>query len=967
MSKKQKNVSTVQKASPFKIVLPILIGLLAIGLITTIIALATRPQQSAKVDNPNEVFVTIGDYKITNQQMYETLRSQHGVTKLTEMIDADLLKDVTYTEEQKTEIINKLIYGEDEDMDDEEKAEALKTYKENLAFAGYITDEQVAAYEDLLIKRSVFAEQLYEKWIDKNDFDAEEYEAAYLEKYADKYTSNYSVIYVTFDTENQAKELLKHFGVDTTVTSAGWVDAKVAEELKINETDIKNKDAEVTTSKAAYEAETDEAKKEELKVIYEGHVAALDALKAKKVELEAEKYLDPKEVALTIIKMYNYMNAYYLGGDVATYFDAEGNLLPAYELIKEGVHYTIESVDEVVDAEGKVTCKAYSYVKFNKEELAKLNEVNENIQFTFTSSEAAKLDKPTDSNPTSGSFTSVIMTTLEAFKDLNNYQKAYNPSAKKFTSGRYFYAYKFDAYTAEVSPYDFSSDAAEDKKPSAELMAELKTYLLEETFDDNVETQMLLYHRQENGLKIYDRFLNVSYKSAYVYLHEKTLGMASDKYTAYAEQTKSDKKLAFEYNGKQVSANDLFVVLANQYVGQDTLSFVSSYALLNSEFNEIYNPFKDEILDRNAYAEKVSRFEYVDLFTNGQLKSVKEFKFAFENGIFASYGFEKDYGWNNFVRDYLLQPDTDFLAGSLCESEANDNYINSLYNQDAINAEMKAIYDAYYSLKVVNLLVSVDYNNDSQPDEFVLEEGEEQTSWTEYQQGLVQEFIDAIYAATSTVEKDTIYDKLTEVVNQITKASPNDATWGKYIRAGLRVKAESAQDYTSASSLVQEFHDEMAKIYLFLEESADFALDGKDFTTPYSDHAHFPTVYGYHKVAVLNADARITVDGKESTDLTQLTLAKYEKYLEMKQTGYVKSDDDLSEAEVKAFDTYFAPAITNLYTSNWESLQIITLREKLFNDKQIVFANEAHLTEYVRICNLLKASVEEAIAEENAE
>ena len=40
---------------------------------------------------------------------------------------------------------------------------------------------------------------------------------------------------------------------------------------------------------------------------------------------------------------------------------------------------------------------------------------------------------------------------------------------------------------------------------------------------------------------------------------------------------------------------------------------------------------------------------------------------------------------------------------------------------------------------------------------------------------------------------------------------------------------------------------------------------------------------------------------------------------------------------------------------------------ELFNDKQIVFANEAHLTEYVRICNLLKASVEEAIAEENAE
>lgn len=965
MSKKQKKASTMPKASPFKVVLPILIGLLAIGLITTIIALATRPQSSAKVENPNDVFVTIGDYKITNQQMYETLRSQHGLTKLTELIDADLLKDVKYdtlTDAEKNEIR----YGSFEDLDEEEINDIKENYIENLEFAGYVTPEQIASYEDLLFKRHVFAKDLYAKWVETHDFTPEEYEAAYLEKYSDKFTSNYSVIYVTFDTENQAKELLKHFGVDTTVTSAGWVDAKVAEAIKTNETDIKNKKADIEKATADLAAAA-EADKPALQAILDGHNAALKELENKKVELEAEKYLDPKEVALTIIKMYNYMNAYYLGGDVSNYFDAEGNLLPAYELIKENVHYTIEKVAEQVDAEGKVTCKAYEYVKFNKEALAKLNEVNENIQFTFTSSEAAKLDKPNDSNPTSGSFTSVIMTTLEAFKDLNNYQKAYNPSAKKFTSGRYFYAYKFDAYTAEISTIDFKADAPEDKKPSAELLKELKAYLLEDKFDDNIETQMLLNYRQEKGLKIYDRFLNVSYKSAYVYLYEKTLGMAKDQYPAYAEQTKSHKKLAFAYDGKEYTANDLFEILAEQYVGQDTLTFVSSYALLNSKYNEIYNPFKDEILDRDAYAEKVSRFEYMDLFTNGQLKSVKEFKFAFENGIFASYGFEKGYGWNNFVRDYLLQPDTDFLAGSLCESEANKNYIKSLYNQDDINKAMSEIYDAYYSLKVVNLLVFVDYNNDSQPDKYVVEDGEEQTSWTEYQDELVQSFIDAVYAATETVEKDTLYDKLNEVVKEVTKASPNDATWGKFIKAGLRIKVESAQDYTSSSSLVQEFHDEMAAIYKFLENSADFALDGVDFATPYSGHKHFASEFGYHKVAILNADARVVVDAANSLDYKTLTLAKYEKYLEMKETNHVASEGDLTEQEVKAFDTYFVPALAKIYTSNWESLQIINLRKELFNDEKIKFANKDYLTEYARISNLLEASINEALAEEAAE
>lgn len=966
MSKKQKKVNSVQQASPLKIVLPILIGLLAIGLITTIIALATRPQSSAKVDKPNDVFVTIGDYKITNQQMYETLRSQHGLTKLTELIDADLLKDVTYTEDQKQEVVRNAIYGDAEDMTDEEKAEAMKNYKQNLAYAGYITDEEIAVYEDLLVKRNVYAKQLYKEWVEKNDYAAKDYEAAFLEKYSDKYTSNYSVIYVTFDTEAQAKELLKHFGVDTTVTSAGWVDAKVAEELKTIETDIKNKKNDVEEAQRDLE-KAEESEKEALQVVLDGHKAALAEKEAKKVELEAQKYLDPKEVALTIIKMYNYMNAYYLGGDVSTYFDAEGNLVAGYELLKEGVHYTIENVAEQTDAEGKVTCKAYSYVKFNKEELNKLAEVNENIKFTFTNVEAAKLDKPTDANPTSGSFTSVIMTTLETFKDLNNYQKAYNPSAKKFTSGRYFYAYKFDAYTAEVSPYDFSETAEESKKPSAELLAELKAYLIEDKFDDNIETQMLLYLRQDKGLKIYDRYLNATYKSAYVYLHEKTLGLASDKYTPYVEQTKSNKKLAFECDGKDYTADELFNLLADQYVGQDALSFVSSYGLLNSEYNEIYNPYTDKILDKKAYAEKVSRFEYIDLFTNGQLKSVKEFKFAFENGIFASYGFTKEYGWNNFVKDYLLQQNTDFLAGSLCESEANENYIKSLYNQVDINAEMKKVYDAYYSLKVVNLLVSVDYNNDSNPDSYELEEGKEQTSWTEYQKGLVEEFINAVYGATETVEKDTLYDKLKEVVDQVTKASPNHATWGKYIKAGLRIKVETAQDYTSSSSLVQEFHDEMAKIYLFLEASQDFALDGVDYTTPYSGHNAFVTQYGYHKVAILNADARVVVDANNSLDVNLLTLAKYEKYLEMKQTDYVKTENDLSEQEVKAFETYFIPALNNLYTSNWETLKVIELREKLFNDNLVKFANAEHTAEYVRVSGLVKDSILEAIEEEKAE
>ena len=82
MSKKQKTQSSVKPSSPLKIVLPVLIGLLVVLVATIVIAIVSTPKTSAKVENPNGTFVTIGDYEVTNQKMYEVLRSQYGVNKV---------------------------------------------------------------------------------------------------------------------------------------------------------------------------------------------------------------------------------------------------------------------------------------------------------------------------------------------------------------------------------------------------------------------------------------------------------------------------------------------------------------------------------------------------------------------------------------------------------------------------------------------------------------------------------------------------------------------------------------------------------------------------------------------------------------------------------------------------------------------------------------------------------------------
>ena len=58
--------------------------------------------------------------------------------------------------------------------------------------------------------------------------------------------------------------------------------------------------------------------------------------------------------------MYNFMNAFYNGGDVSNYYDENGKLNPKYNILVDGVHYEVveREVEEVIgEEETKVTKK----------------------------------------------------------------------------------------------------------------------------------------------------------------------------------------------------------------------------------------------------------------------------------------------------------------------------------------------------------------------------------------------------------------------------------------------------------------------------------------------------------------------------------------------------------------------------------------------------------------------------------
>ena len=301
------------------------------------------------------------------------------------------------------------------------------------------------------------------------------------------------------------------------------------------------------------------------------------------------------------------------------------------------------------------------------------------------------------------------------------------------------------------------------------------------------------------------------------------------------------------------------------------------------------------------------------------------------------------------MKDYLNEPTEEFLAAVLAISEAEDNFYNTKYSNEEIQAEAQKIYDAYYSMKVLNMVISTDYDLDGKPDTFKLTEGT-QPYFTEYQMSLVQELSDKFYDAEllAATEGETLEAKLKAINKLYNNATFQDPTWGKYIAAGLHAKVESSTTYTSSSSLVQEFHDEMARLYKEIEAADGFEL-GKftedESAAGYYDVDVFTTAYGYHRVTILGADDRVYFGGDKSTDVTKLTMELYNKYQANK--------DDLSADEQKAVETFITPAISTIGTTNQKNLYKQDLRSTLF--EQVKFASDSKKADYLSLEELYKA------------
>ena len=916
MSKKTKKQNTIAKSNPFKVVLPVLCGLVIAVIVAVVISVATAPAKSAKVSNAKETYVTIGSYKVSKQEMYEALKSGSGLNTLQEIIDTDLLAGVTVSEEEAAEIKEELIYGssdEYEDMTDEEIAEAkekaLRDFNAGLNSMGYLTEEEKEAYIALQVKRYKYAFDAFKA--SEKEYTDEEYEAEYKDGDS-KYEDAVTALIIPFNNEDQLKAYLEIVGVDPLTYTKVW---NRLSDVKKNEETNKA----IATLKEELAALEEESAKE-------AKQAEIDAKTAELVDADTMK-LSEKEITLAYIQLFNLVNAYRVSFDA---FDAEGKLVSGKEILKEGTHYTV--------GENEVT--------FNVDAIKALETAK--LKLTYTEAEAVKTDRPNGSETVShGALDAILFDELKLASEITAVEGEEKPelpvvyleSLHSMSNGVSYLAYKLAATKAE----EVDATALEEAK------ATLKEKMIKEDFNDNIETQYLIELRQANELVIYDKFINASYESAYTYLYETSLGFEAGKYPEYTGAGKKSKSLAFSYkvNGqaKEVSADDFFKALSDRYGAQAIIPKINTYALLsNEEYNTVYNPYNGKVYNKEVYQAAKNGFDIYNLYYYGQLTTLKEFKYAFENDVFATYGFTKDYGWKNFERDYMLIQNDDQLVASLLQNQANTLFNLTQIKTEDLQAEMKKIQDEYYSMKVVNMLITVDYNLDNAPDTYELEEGEEQEFWTAEQIELAKELMADLYSYKDEGDEavTTLEAKLKAIANKYKNATVADATWGKYVQAGLKATVESAADYNSSSSLVEEFHVAMRALYATLE------MDKEDTEAGLGNSEAFPTVYGMHQVSVVKTTAA------EEYDLSTLTVELYKKHI---------NGEEISEAEEKALDTYLEPAINNLVTTNVNAKYKFALRDAMLD--KVSYVDEIVADDFGTYSSSYEAYIDQLIVEEN--
>lgn len=234
-----------------KVIAFILVFILTFGLFGCELKDKTNPQ----ISNPDAILAKLGEYSVTNREVYNYLKAQYGATALINLVDSKLLAEElkAVKEDDIKAAIDKDCYGEDE-LSDDEKLEKEQEFLDNMfisyscvetsiygesiqkqyalslaqqAYAKKILTEEVEAHNAKYAEFKKLSEEEQEKLLEEYENLSEEEQAEteepvsapyfadskYSTKYANDNYSEYKAIIVPFNSAREVEIALSQKGI----------------------------------------------------------------------------------------------------------------------------------------------------------------------------------------------------------------------------------------------------------------------------------------------------------------------------------------------------------------------------------------------------------------------------------------------------------------------------------------------------------------------------------------------------------------------------------------------------------------------------------------------------------------------------------------------------------------------------------------------------------------------------------
>lgn len=481
------------------------------------------------------------------------------------------------------------------------------------------------------------------------------------------------------------------------------------------------------------------------------------------------------------------------------------------------------------------------------------------------------------------------------------------------------------------------------KEVPAPSLEEVRDEIFEELLIQTLSQDLINYHlyveREKANIQIYDEAL----ESLFVQTYNDTFTARNiTDYKKYVKTTGESNSIVAEItvNGtkKTLSADQFFTTLKDMHGVTTSIDYMHQYILLSdSKYAKIYNPVSDTIIDQAKYQ---SLFD----------KEVKRYKDELEKGTFASIGMPKNYGWNNFLRDYLgLMDEKELLINAALYTEALNLFTKDQYTYEnadpekSIKAQMEKIYNEFFNVTAFSVAAFYDYDLNASADD--------PEKWTEAQTLKAQELLDLVFEEAVKSTKTTMQEKLTEVINNYKVAGHNDATWGEFKLAGLKLNIATKGTYTASSTLHANYKTTLKEIWdqLKAEELVGKVLDTKSNPARISDS--FKTTSGLNKAVVLETKNATYISESSNPPIIYPTEELIEKYLVYKKPDEEKTNEELNmpkptTKEITAIETYYLTAIKNLESSKRIDAALVALRAQLMSEQKITFANANDTSKY---------------------